>query len=413
MTVRQLHTGLDLHLQQINSNLNDNVSPEAKDYYLNQVTKIMLRSAMRKLAADDSPNSSYNSIPQITSAELLHLNDFIKKYVVTKDITPLNNYNGEEHRYTGYLNIEDSNNPILSGYIENGKIYKIINLGTTDLTNYFKNDISYSTFSADRAYTANLTFSDSALALSKINIVANNHYRILKALPLGSWQSYGASSDIIGTEFVATTSTEIIADSDSLYIIKAIPNWSGGTKLQEVKPKGIFATLDIVARTKTLSKSKNCTKDNMYILSNTPTINISSIGFYNEKTKVFIPSEDIDLSGLVSQVYFTRKIPCLIASPRDSSNLTYSAYSNNGNILIAELDSNTVTVISKLDPVVNIRYRYLKNPVEIDYDSNITSDLPESFHDLLVTNTANFIASRISDPDLQSMLLFDREIQKN
>ena len=106
-------------------------------------------------------------------------------------------------------------------------------------------------------------------------------------------------------------------------------------------------------------------------------------------------------------------IPCLIASPRDSSNLTYSAYSNNGNILIAELDSNTVTVISKIDPVVNIRYRYLKNPVEIDYYSNITSDLPESFHDLLVTNTANFIASRISDPDLQSMLFFDREIHKS
>ena len=107
MTVEQLHIGLDLHLQQINSNLNDNVSPEAKDYYLNQVTKMMLRSAIRKLAADDSPNSSYNSIPQLTSEELIHLTDFIKNYVVTKDIVPFIVENSTNNVYKGYLNISN------------------------------------------------------------------------------------------------------------------------------------------------------------------------------------------------------------------------------------------------------------------------------------------------------------------
>lgn len=412
MTVRQLHTGLDLHLQQINSNLNDNVSPEAKDYYLNQVTKMMLRSAIRKLAADDSPNSSYNSIPQLTSEELTHLTDFIKNYIVTKDIVPFVVENSTNSAYKGYLNISNINNPILSGYIENGKIYKIITLGTTNFDNFFEPETAYSTFSADRAYTASLTFSDSALALSKINIVANNRYRILKPLPLGTWQSYGASSDIIGTEFTATTTVEIVADSDSLYIVKAIPAWSGGTKIKEVKSDGIFATLGVTAMTKTKTRSKNCTKNNTYLISGTPTSNLNSYGYYNSLTGIFIPYADIDLTNIVQDVYFVRTVPCLIASPRDIDNLSYSSFTKNGDLLIAEIDSSTISVISKVDPIVSITYKYLKNPIEISHKSNITSDLPEAFHDLLVTNTANFIASRISDPDLQSMLLFDREIRK-
>jgi len=46
MTVQQLHTGLELALQQVNSNLFNRLEPEEKDYYLNEGVNLYLTSLL-------------------------------------------------------------------------------------------------------------------------------------------------------------------------------------------------------------------------------------------------------------------------------------------------------------------------------------------------------------------------------
>ena len=398
MTIQEMHIGIDLGLQQIDSKIYSNLLHEEKDYYINLVTSDLINAVF---------NNEKN-----TTANFINAND-IKKYynVLQKFIRNVDlSYSDVNDHYEAFLpqsnNLEAS---YTSGLLINGVRYRITTAGTTDLT----------AFGYSKA--TNVVSDEFDCNISEINVVdastlAVGVYKILNA---GGFDFTAAGFDSVdnnvGTTFTVTTpQTVSFATNTYTPVLKPLqmaPTWAGSTALIPLSDVACYlplSTTSVISIGDTIM-SGSLTPRQKYIVDNagTTAIDLSTVGGVAVPSVgyVFTCTSDAAISWTAnSQLHKVTTVPNRIVIFEE-----VYAYLNNrfGSIKTAPIsvymdDKVNVYHGNKFN-IHNLALSYIIKPVKVDYNNLIDSNLPEYIHSFLMDLVVKRISATIGSKEYSGL----------
>ncbi len=382
MNIQELHIGLDLGLQKVNSNVFEILLREEKDYYLNVTIKEIVRSALL---------GGENTIFDIaTYRDIRNYYETLQYYIRQVELN-LNSNSGERFKSGNF----PTNIPM--GTITTGVLYKDIPYKVL-----VPDGIDLSVAGGSAAPSAGYTFVCSPANLTGGNsIVTGETYRIVN--PAGqSFSAFGAPNNNPGTVFTATSGGALGAISSIVVErLTVIPPWENDSELTPTSNFGYFNYLSsrssirygqsISSGTLTVGKKYYVYKSGTTDLTDVGGKVVNSVGF------IFtcISSDDITWEG-GTILYEVLDAVNRIVKFQDVYNFLEHSYGSAKSKPIATLSDNKLQVYHdfKFD-IYRIYLDYVKEPVTVSLENNVDTDLPVSMHTFLVDTTVKYIQSAV------------------
>jgi hypothetical protein len=390
MVVQEMHIGIDLATQMLNSSALLKLAPEAKDYYLNKAVRTLIKEEVGKEANNNTNASSHQDILGFYNrlAPLIY-SMIIPEYSLS-------------FKYQSFLLPTGTQDYIISGDLESGIEYRVVTAGTTNLTyvGYKSTPIAGEKFVATTATTGPTISAYVSDAMQHvIDIVAGRVYKI-KTNTSASYTSYGAANNNVNTIFTSTFTGSILATlgGDSLYLLSIVWN---GTVLEKVFTYDYGHILSVTARIDSGQRFNlgNLVVGNKYRVVTAGATNLSSYG--HTAVPIIDTIFECTLSGtpIWDGVTYLIKVVdrvCRLHKPQDSRSLLDHSYGTTFESPTCDLgisaDGVILNVYNDGSFVVNdIFLTYVKKPDKITLSINKDCNLGEDMHDEVVQLAALII----------------------
>lgn len=396
MNIAKMHIGIELALQELNSNLYNTLQHEEKDYILNRV----IENFIRAVALDEK-----NEIRSILSIEDIKryyetINPFIRDEIIGHI-----NYQSEGY-VEGLIPSANIVGELTNLFLRNGVTYRIQTAGITDLTP-FGYDL---TQEAGDEFICNTT---EITSIADLDIFKGEIYRIINNPDGHDFTQYGAESNEPGSEFRVNADTTITSgDIVTLKPIlrKAIASLGDieldPTELVAVDNVGYF---ELISSQSLVScgnpiTSGELTKDEYYVVLVNGTTDLSGYGAYNPG------DNDVNLvfkcinTGTPSWAGSTRlmkikKVGNRLIKYNDKAAFLQHSYGTVITSPVSTMINNRLRVFhDKKFSIYGIQLQHVKIPNEVDYNNSIDCNLPASIHGKLVDWAVMKIMGTINNP---------------
>lgn len=395
-----MHIGIELGLQELNSNLFNTLQDEEKDYYLNRTIEDFVR------AVATNEENTIRSI--LTYADIRKYYEMINMFI--KDI-PLGYINYQSEGY-----VESPMPPVNAlgevdneiGMLYDGVTYRVQTVGVTDLSTfgYFVEDDQEN----DDTFVCEI---DNLTIATGVYIFKGEIYRIVNNPGVFDFTAIGAKSNLPGTQFVATKDLDITTVLTNV-ILKPIakrPAWntdvpSSNTDLYAVDTIELFEFLS--------SESLNtCDKyitsgdlelDQYYLVLVNGTTDLSSFGGYISSMNTIGLVFKCTTGGTPTWAGNTKlmkvvKKPNRLVKFQDKSSFLKHSYGTTISSPISTMINNKLRVYhDKKFPINGIYLQYVKKPNEVNLTNSIDCNLPVSIHGKIVDWTVLRIAGTTNNP---------------
>lgn len=388
MTWSEMHIGIDLGLQILNSNLFNKLEPQGKDYFLNRVIGNMVSEQSNLDIKDTSNSDSYNDIKLYSS--------LLQPLIKIQQLDKTSSVDGYDS-----ISLPKDISPVISGKLYNGRTYKVIIAGTTDLTSYG---------AASNPAVVGATFTCNIPTLDATALIIGCKYRIL-TVSGSTYTTVGAINNMVDTEFIATDTTA--GGTGTVQPLDTIPSWDGITSLDFVSSDSLYEFISsysnvdysqefsigalkkgvtykivtggtIVGLTAFGSSSNTVESGYMFTctVAGTPTWSTSGVSMIATKTIVNRLVKVQDIQNFLKTSY-GNSITSPLSTMSDGKLLVY----HDNKITI-----NTITIV------------YARQFTKIDSQNNIDCELPVNYHGKIVDNTVQFIMAYTGNPNYQAVL---------
>jgi len=385
MTINEMHIGLDLILQRLNSNVFNKILPEEKDWYINTTTQELIRAALL-----DEKNTVFNII---TYADIRKYYEALQYYIRSVELS-VNANPGYNYVY-GDLPINIPMAKVTSGVLYKDIPYKVLVEGGTDLGDAAEEQVATSG-SIFRCSPSNLTGGD--------QLVVGETYRIINSAG-EDMTIFGAPSSSPGTVFKCTTSAAAMSANTSIIIerLTVKPSWDGNTELTPTSNYGYFNYLSSRSSVRYGQSiaSGNLKVGKKYYVYIDGDTDLTSVGgrVINDVGYIFtcISSADITWEG-GTVLYEVIDTTNRIVKAQDVYNFLDHSFGTTVSSPIAIIADNKVKVFHNYKFDINRVYLdYIKEPVSVSKENNIDSDLPVSLHGYIVDLTAKYILQTMAN----------------
>lgn len=404
MTIDEMHIGIDLGIQQLNSNINRSIFKEEKDYILNKVIIDFVYSIFTNEETSVSKYISYGDIKRYTNALQKHIHS------ISLPVTNKGTY-VECDLPKGNSTKELDN----EGFLIDGVSYKIIDKGSINLSN-FGYEINAGITNGD-IFDCNIS--------NIISIIGNLELKIgtYKIINAGSYDFVGNSSLLVKSNEPNTVfkvfENETLTFTDTNTILKPLrlsPIWESAKlkPINDLKYYLLNSSSSIVTK-KTISYG-NLTLNNIYRveqLGDIP-IDLSMVGGIKVPTigYIFTCTSNSSISGIdwesgsngVSEVELdwgngnalSHIVPAVnrLVLIKDVDSYLQNTYGN--------IKSSPISTIlnNKLRAYTNNKFKihyidlvYVIKPISVSKELGIDCDLPEYLHSFIVDIAVKQLAS--------------------
>lgn len=384
MTIKEMHIGLDLALQKLNSNVFNKLLKEEKDYFLNITTQQLIRAALL-----DEKNTVFNIV---TYSDIRAYYEALQYYIRKVELNV--NFNEGYPYVYGNLPMNIKMGKMSSGILYKGISYKVITPGSPA--------IDFSDVGGSSSSTAGEIFECNPADLGTgDNVYKGETYRIINP-STEDFTTMGASSNLPGTVFIANTNDTIAGDTSTvLERLSYIPDWASSTGA-EITPTSNFGYYNYLSSRSAVRygqaiSSGTLTKGKQYYVHVSGTTDLSSVGgkVVNSIGFIFTCTSDTIITWAGGTVLYEVIQPVnRIVKYQDIYNFLDHSYGTTSSSPLATIASNRIEVYHNYQFDVNRIYLdYIKEPVSVNFENSIDSDLPVSLHNVLVDTTAKYIQS--------------------
>jgi len=400
-----MHIGIELGLQELNSNLWNTLQHEEKDYYINRIIENFVRAVALKEDNDIKSIISYADIQKYYET----INPFIRDI-----ITSFINYESE-----GYIEcIIPRDNTIgevdtTNGMLYDGVTYRVQTPGYTDLSGFGYFNIGSQVVNDE--FICDIV---EVTSLASYNVWKGEIYRIINNPENIDFTSYGATSNEPGSQF--TVNADNLIEDDHVITLKPLlakPNWAGPVILNPGDPTGPteLVAVDNLGKFEFISSesftacglflnSGVLEKDQYYGVLVTGTTDLRTYGAYtssmNDVNLVF----KCILDGTPTWSGGTRliklnKVPNRLVKYQDKGTFLNHAYGTLQTSPVSTMIDNKLRVYhDRKFTIFGVYIQYVKTPNVVDYNSNVDCNLPNSIHGKIVDWTVMKIAGVTNNP---------------
>jgi len=385
MTISEMHIGIDLLLQRLNSEIDADIEPKEKDYFINLTTKLLIKAILINEKNSIEPYISREDINRYYNS----LRVFINEY-------NLDLYNYGKY-YSGKIPVTDGyNNSIKSGLLIDGVTYRIKTKGNTDLSN-FGYDKSSDTFKCNTKLVNNI----STLGVGTYKII--NPGNLLLDNTAVIYNNIEPESI-----FIITGTNTSTSDSNTLIKpLKISPVWDDTTELEIVKDINYYEGIGVTSFVSNdkIVNSNNIVIGNTYVV-NKDNIDISAIYNYNilnaNKGMIFKTISNTINTINDEDLLELDEVDCRLPLDREINNYLHNSFGNiKTNPLFTYYDDEIRIYTNNKFKIYKAILKYIITPKDVDVENSINSPLPESMHEFLLELVVKKIASTINSPDYQ------------
>ncbi len=405
MTIKEMHIGLDLILQKSDSNIFKRLLREEKDLFFNVVTSQIIRASLL-----DERNTVYNIV---SYGNIRSYYEALQYYIREVELTIHANL-GKPYIY-GELPSNISTNVLSSGVLHKGIPYKVLTPGEPEL-NLAEAGGPISAQAGD-IFTCNPSF----IGITGTMYVGET-YRILNAANY-DFTTNGASSNTPGTVFVCTTPGVISGDlggepaalemseGSTLGLdvqgpvlverLTVLPNW-GGSEGAQLVPTSNFGYFNYLSSKSSVKYGQAISSGKLeigkkYFVQNSGTTDLTAVGgrSVNDPGFIFTCVTDDDITWAGGTVlYEVLDAPNRIVKYQDIQNFLDHSYGTTTSSPISSISGNKLNVYHNHKfRIYRLTLDYVKEPITVSLENNVSSDLPVSMHEVLVDTTAKYILS--------------------
>jgi hypothetical protein len=406
MTWKEMHIGIDLGLQELNSNMFGKIQQQGKDYYLNRVTVDLL-------LAEGRDSMGTGQIPILTPDELRNKSAFLEPYINT---IKLDMFRGADYDY-GELP-KGFSNELSSGFLYDGVEYLVVD----------PSSINLSTFGGSASPQQNERFVcsiDDIVGSTGVDlpIQINGKYRI-ETPATHDFTQYGADNNMSGTIFISTSGgTSIDVNNCVVKPLRHSPLWSGAIlkpldNLDVLMYYGSSSNVDVGSTITSGKLIKGKTYrvvaiDGTGVISNLTSFgaSLNQVG-YNYMftcTRTGVPNWNDEVTLIE-----TKTFPNTLVDQKELSRSLDHSFGSSPDNPLCTLASGQLRVHHQSKFKVNyITLDYIRVPVKIDSILNVNSDLNVAVHGLLVDRVVQRIAGHRGQPQYQTIRAENEKTEAN
>ena len=392
LTIGEMHIGIDLGLQQLDSNVFSKIKREHKDYAINAV--IIQRYTDLLIAAQNVVSN------ELTYAEILKFYGKLAPILHTKSL----NVHTGDNRYVYADMPDDSGNTISSGRLIAGIEYKVVASGggSEDFGNV--GHVPTLVYKGDTLTCVMVTLTNLAGVLP---VTLGDEYRI--AVNDGEdLSSFGASNNAVGTTFVATASGNIsMGTTVQLDVLKTTPTAWGNAQLTPLYNLGVMGYLSSRSLLDVGNEitSGKIYKGKRYKVLITGTVDLSTFGGMLNPLAGYIFNCTLegtpawDGTMVVTQVDYR---PNDLVKINDEENFMRHAFGTSINNPMTSIEGNKLKIYTDGEFVINnVEVIYGRYPIKVDYNNTISSELGDNELTKIVDETVSRIMNRTGNPAAQ------------
>ncbi len=404
MTIQEMHIGIDLGLQQMDSKLNTNLLHEEKDYFINITISDFINAVF-----NNEKNTTFNFV---SAQDIKQYYNALQKFIRNADLklNDLNDY--YESELPSSNSLSDS---YKAGKLITGVRYKITAAGSTDL----------STFGYSK--TTNVVGNEFECKINEVNLVDGQTLQVgvYKILNAGGYDYtvLGATDSNINTIFAIDAEATIDLSSTPtatavLLPIEMAPSWDGTTTLSPIQDNACYLPL---SSTSIISigdsiMSGSLVKREKYIVSNpgnTP-IDLSGVGGVKipDVGYIFTCTSDVDLIWTDNAtIHKVTSVANRIVIFEEVHNYLNNRFGSIKTSPITVYANDNIRIYHGNKFVIyNAKLSYIVQPVKVNYNDSIDSDLPEYLHSFIMDLVVKRISATIGSREYSAL---DREIITN
>lgn len=392
MNTQELHIGIDLGTQELNTSVQLKLQSQAKDLYLNRSVRSIINEDVRK---------AQNTINNIATYEdIRSFYERLAPLIFHKELTQLS----LGYRWQSFQLPSGTQSQLSSGLLEVGVEYRVVIAGTTDFRDY-----GY----ANATPVVGDTFTATNLVYGNY-IIEDTYYKIKDntGSPIYAYTLTGAADNNDDTVFKCNvTSFAFLPTNDSYCEIVTKP-WSGGTILERVFTYDFDHLLSVTANEDKGASFKSglVTAGKKYRVVTAGTTDLSAFG----GTTVPV-ADDVFLCTRTgtptwvggTELILTEDYVCRVMKPQDIHSTLSHAYGTTYDVPIAEQavsETSSAQVIRIYNndtfSINTIEVVYTKKPDKINLVTSVDCNLNESIHDEVLARAIQLI--KVDDHRLQT-----------
>jgi len=400
MNINEMHIGLELALQELNSNLYNTFQHEEKDYLLNRTIEDFVRAVVLKEENNVRNFISYTDIQKYYEM----INPFIRDISIG-----FTNYQSEGF-VEGFIPQENEIGELTAeeDFLVDGAKYLIVTAGDTPLASFGYFDSGNQ--SNNDEFICNIDEID--LSVDTLDIYKGEKYRIVNNPGGGDFTSYGAITNEPGEEFIVNqdVALDLTAATDDIRLkpLIKLPAWTGvsDTVIRCIDDIGIFGFISsesLVACGLPIT-SGELTKDKYYVILTAGTTNLKVYtGFGTGGNDVGVVFKCL-LTGTPTwaggtRLYEISNNPNRLVKYHDKGAFLNHSYGTVISSPISTLINNKLRVYhDNKFSIYGLKLQYVKTPVVVNYNEGIDCNLPKPLHGKIVTWTAMRAAGISGNP---------------
>ena len=406
MTIQEMHIGLNVVLQRINSNLFGKLLHEEIDYFINSVTKQLIRAVL----LDEK-----NTVASIVGySDIRQYYDTLHPYIKSIDI-PLTESLGNGYTY-GTLPSGFTTDSQTSGTLKKGIKYKVLVAGTAtpNFTNLGAASVASGLWVVGYEFVCDID----DLSAASIDIVVGETYRVINPGDATTeFANTGLATCTAGTQWTATATAIATATTTGWtynptieHITDQPTDWGTGTIVIAISTDNYFLDISTTSNTDLGNPITSGTLDygKQYRIDVVGTTNLSNHGayVYTGDNVVFTCNSEstITWEGGTS-LYATDRYSNNLVKYQDVSNMLDNSFGTVISSPISSMANSEVRVYHENKFEINRVYlNYIREPISVDWNNSINSDLPINLHDKIVDITAQFIMSVTNNPAYEKLM---------
>ncbi len=377
MTIQELHIGLELGLQQLNSNLYNRLENEGKDFILNLAINdyvngfLNIPQSKDNIVSFNSIRDYYSSIYSLLKTYYAPVSSRGSNYIYS--VLPEGNEYNEDNLITS------------GGYLYNDIKYKVVSGVEKDLESYGGSPNT----SINDVFTANLGYASvNPLNNQVVFHHQNDSYLIENNSPLVITTETNITRGIFNPTKLSYTQTHPQETYYPRYKrikayltkdVQLVP-YNDTNYLDIIRIDAMVDTDNIITTGYTVEKGKYY-KLTSFTGNTYP--NLSAIGGYSAHALdvVFNCTKTTSLTNSNVMLTETKFVPVRILKNQDVQTIIKNTYGLSSDSLISEIKDGGIYTYHNDETYVNyIDVVYIKTPCKVNYQYNITSDLNSKVH---------------------------------
>jgi len=389
MTIQEIHVGIDLGIQRLNSNVFGNIQKPEKDYYINIVIDQLLRAVVL--------NEKNTVFSLLTYADIGEFYEAVQNHIVRT-------YLGNEDQFgEGFVRCKfpmiTSSSTITSGNLINGVEYVISNPSDVDLSGFGGPS------SATNAGEKFICVIPDIKPLPNVDFTIWDKAIYQTINPAGvNWTIYGAPDNEPNTIWTADiTQVGNTSRDPHLKVIAQSPLWDTVLELTPLSTMNYYLYIrsDSLTRYGSKISSGKLYKGRKYVYIAQGTSDLTDFGGYihGKIGTIFTctyTGEPIWADGTMVQEI--RPQPNRLLKEQDVRNALTNSFGTVITSPICTIRSFGLDVFYTPTFVIDqVQMSYIRQPIKVSYEDDITTDLPESIHGELVGLIVAYIAADL-DP---------------